>query len=289
MDAMTYSWTDPDKNWEDAKHIVAGIDVGSVDSKAVLLADSELLCYGVSRTGSNSSNSARIALDTAIGDLAITPEKIHFTIGTGYGRANVPFADKVITEISCHARGVNYMVGPTVRTVLDMGGQDCKVIRCNEKGKVIEFLMNDKCAAGTGRGLEIIADYLKMPLTETGDASFNIKDKPPKISNTCVVFARSEFKGLMLKGYPKNALLAGYMESVSDRVLGLIRRLELKKEFVISGGIAKNIGIVKRIEERLGLKALEAKPDPIIAGALGAALFAHDFLMRSESKKNRVG
>jgi benzoyl-CoA reductase subunit A len=174
------------------------------------------------------------------------------------------------------------MAGPSVRTVLDMGGQDCKVIRCDEKGKAVEFLMNDKCAAGTGRGLEVISDILKIPLPEMGAASFNAENKPPQISNTCVVFARSELKAMRMKGYSESELLAAYMDSISDRVIGLIQRLTLEKELAISGGIAKNIGIVKRIEDKLDLKVLEAKPDPIIAGALGAALFARDFLIRKK-------
>jgi benzoyl-CoA reductase subunit A len=210
---------------------------------------------------------------------------MRFTVGTGYGRANVDFANKIITEISCHARGVNNMAGPSVRTVLDMGGQDCKVIRCDEKGKAVEFLMNDKCAAGTGRGLEVISDILKIPLPEMGAASFNVKDKPPQISNTCVVFARSELKAMRMRGYSVSELLAAYMDSISDRVIGLIQRIKLEKELAISGGIAKNIGIVKRIEDKLDLKVLEAKPDPIIAGALGAALFARDFLNRAKGAK----
>jgi bzd-type benzoyl-CoA reductase Q subunit len=277
---LTYSWTNPHQHLTGKENLVAGVDIGSVGSKAVVLADSEILCYSVTRTGSNSADSAQKALDAAIGEIGVKAENIRFFVGTGYGRANVPFANKIITEISCHARGVNHMVGPSVRTVLDMGGQDCKVIRCDERGKAIEFLMNDKCAAGTGRGMEIVADILKIPLSETGAVSLNVKGKPPQISSTCVVFARSELKGMLVKGYPKDELLAGYMDSITDRIIGLIKRLKLEKEFVISGGIAKNIGIVKRIEDRLGLESLEAKPDPIIAGALGAALFARDFLAR---------
>lgn len=282
---LTYTWTNRDKRVNDGEDLVAGVDVGSVGSKAVVLSGSDMLCYGIIRTGSSSVDSARKALEKALSETGIKIDDISFTVGTGYGRANVDFANKIITEISCHARGVNYMAGPSVRTVLDMGGQDCKVIRCDEKGKAIEFLMNDKCAAGTGRGLEVISDILKIPLTEMGAASFDVKDKPPQISNTCVVFARSELKAMRMRGYSDSELLAAYMESISDRVIGLIQRLKLEKELAISGGIAKNIGIVRRIEDKLNLKVLEAKPDPIIAGALGAALFARDFLIREKRTK----
>ena len=279
---LTYTWTNPDIDLHKAEDLVAGVDVGSVGSKAAVLSGSEILCYSIIRTGSNSANSARNALEGALNETGIKIDDMLFTVGTGYGRANVDFANKIITEISCHARGGNYMAGPSVRTVLDMGGQDCKVIRCDEKGKAVEFLMNDKCAAGTGRGLEVISDILKIPLPEMGAASFNAKNKPPQISNTCVVFARSELKAMRMKGYSESELLAAYMDSISDRVIGLIQRLTLEKELAISGGIAKNIGIVKRIEDKLDLKVLEAKPDPIIAGALGAALFARDFLIRKK-------
>jgi benzoyl-CoA reductase subunit A len=282
---LTYTWTNPDKQINEGEDLVAGVDVGSVGSKAVVLSGTDILCYGIIRTGSSSIDSARNALEKALSETGIKIDDMSFTVGTGYGRANVNFANKIITEISCHARGVNYMAGPSVKTVLDMGGQDCKVIRCDEKGKAIEFLMNDKCAAGTGRGLEVISDILKIPLPEMGAASFEVKNKPPQISNTCVVFARSELKAMRMKGYSVSELLAAYMESISDRVIGLIQRLKLEKELAISGGIAKNIGIVKRIEDKLDLKVLEAKPDPVIAGALGAALFARDFLIRQKGMK----
>jgi benzoyl-CoA reductase subunit A len=282
---LAYTWTNPDIRLNEVEDLVAGVDVGSVGSKAVVLSGSEIFCYGIIRTGSSSADSARNALDKALSETSIKIDDMRFTIGTGYGRANVDFANKIITEISCHARGVNYMAGPSVRTVLDMGGQDCKVIRCDEKGKAVEFLMNDKCAAGTGRGLEVISDILKIPLPDMGAASFNVKDKPPQISNTCVVFARSELKAMRMKGYSESELLAAYLDSISDRVIGLIQRIKLEKELAISGGIAKNIGIVKRIEDKLDLKVLEAKPDPIIAGALGAALFARGFLNRVKGTK----
>jgi benzoyl-CoA reductase subunit A len=282
---LTYTWTNPDIHLSEVEDLVAGVDVGSVGSKAAVLSGSEILCYGVIRTGSSSADSARNALDKALSETGIKIDDMRFTVGTGYGRANVAFANKIITEMSCHARGVNHMVGPSVRTVLDMGGQDCKVIRCDEKGKAVEFLMNDKCAAGTGRGLEVISDILKIPLPDMGAASFNVKDKLPQISNTCVVFARSELKAMKMKGYSEGELLAAYMDSISDRVIGLIQRIKLEKELAISGGIAKNIGIVKRIEDKLDLKVLEAKPDPIIAGALGAALFARDFFNRQKGTK----
>ncbi len=153
-----YAWRDENKDWREAEIITAGIDVGSVSSQAVIAVDGEIYAYSNMRTGSDSPESARNALNYALEGTEMPESRIDYCIGTGYGRVNVPMADRSITEIACHARGANFIYGNEVRTVLDVGGQDCKAIRCDEKGKVINFLMNDKCAAGTGRGMEVFAD-----------------------------------------------------------------------------------------------------------------------------------
>jgi len=204
----------------------------------------------------------------------LTLEDIHYVVGTGYGRVNVPFADRAITEIACHGRGANFMYGSTVRTLLDMGGQDCKAIRVDEKGKVQEFLMNDKCAAGTGRGMEVFADLLEIPIEEIGDLSFEIEQEPEPVSSTCVIFAKSEATGLLRQGWPKNDVLAAYCSAMAERVFALLERIGVEKDFAITGGIAKNAGVVRRLTGRMGVEALEPKLDTQIAGALGAALFA---------------
>jgi predicted CoA-substrate-specific enzyme activase len=153
-----YNWHDENIDPKGAETISAGVDVGSVSSQAVVMVDGRLYAYSNMRTGSDSPDSARNAMNWALENTGLTQDDLHYTVGTGYGRVNVPFADRAITEIACHARGGNMMYGSTVRTILDMGGQDCKVILCDEKGKVQNFLMNDKCAAGTGRGMEVFAD-----------------------------------------------------------------------------------------------------------------------------------
>src|SRR4030042_3103356 len=158
-----YNWKSPDLPLNDGQVITAGVDVGSVSTQAVIAVDGNLYAYSSMRTGSDSPDSARKAIEWAMENTELKLEKINFIIGTGYGRINVPFAHKTVTEIACHARGANFMYGPTVRTVLDMGGQDCKAIQCDEKGKVTAFLMNDKCAAGTGRGMEVFAELLSVP------------------------------------------------------------------------------------------------------------------------------
>lgn len=267
-------WTSPDVDWRSAEVIAAGVDVGSVSTQAVVMVDGRLYCYASIRTGSNSPDSARRAMDWALEGTGLGLDRVAYIVGTGYGRVNVPFAQRAITEIACHARGANFMYGPTVRTILDMGGQDCKVIRCDEKGKVVSFLMNDKCAAGTGRGMEVLADLLGVPLEEMGELSLRVEQEPAPVSSTCVVFAKSEAASLLRGGWPKERVIAAYCAAMARRVSVLLERLGVEKDFVITGGIAKNVGVVRRLERELGVKALESRYDTQLAGALGAALFA---------------
>ncbi len=268
-----YNWHDPNECWKNVKMLTAGIDVGSVSTQAVVMADGELCAFSSMRTGSDSPDSARKSMEWALKDTDMKLEQIRYVVGTGYGRVNVPFANRTITGIACHARGANFMYGPTVRTVLDMGGQDCKAIRCDDKGKVSAFLMNDKCAAGTGRGMEVFADLLSVPLQEIGDLSFQVEKEPPPVSSTCVVFAKTEAVGLLRKGWPKNDVLAAYCSAMAHRVYTLLERLGVEGDFGITGGIAKNSGVVKRLEKEMGLTPLTPRYDPQIAGAVGAALF----------------
>jgi benzoyl-CoA reductase subunit A len=273
-------WIDPDKNWRDAKIVTAGIDVGSVSSQAVIVCDGELYGFNSMRTGNNSPDSATNALKGVLDKSGMKQEDIHFVVGTGYGRVNVPFANKAITEIACHARGANYMGGNGVRTILDMGGQDCKAIHCDEKGKVTNFLMNDKCAAGTGRGMEVISDLMQIPIAELGMRSFDVDEEPGAVSSVCVVFAKSEALGLLKAGWTKNKVIAAYCQAMAERVVSLLERIGVEKEFFITGGIAKNPGVVKRIERLLKIEAVKTKYDSQIAGALGAALFGYTLVMK---------
>jgi len=275
-----YNWKSPDIDWKEAKNITVGVDVGSVSSQAVVMTDGELYAYSNMRTGSDSPESAENALKWALEDTGLTLDDIHYAVGTGYGRINVPFADRAITEIACHGRGANYMYGTTVRTILDMGGQDCKVIQVDEKGKVQEFLMNDKCAAGTGRGMEVFADLLEISIEEIGELSFQIDEEPEPVSSTCVIFAKTEATGLLRQGWPKNDVLAAYCSAMAQRVVALIERVGVEKDFAITGGIAKNKGVVDRLTKLLDVEALEPKHDTQIAGALGGALFAQTLAVK---------
>jgi bzd-type benzoyl-CoA reductase Q subunit len=275
-----YRWHDKDKDWRNATLVTAGVDVGSVSSQAVIVVDGELYAFSNMRTGSDSPESARKAMDWALEETGMKLDALGFVVGTGYGRVNVPFSDKAITEIACHARGANYMYGPSVRTVLDMGGQDCKVIRCDQRGKVDAFVMNDKCAAGTGRGMEVFADLLAIPIEEVGELSLDVDEEPQPVSNTCVLFAKSEATGLLREGWPKSKVLAAYCSAMARRVVTLLQQVGIEKEFAITGGIGKNIGVVKRLETEINIKALPAKFDTQIAGALGGALFPQNLLKK---------
>lgn len=274
------NWHDPDIDWKEGEIISAGVDVGSVSSQAVIMVDGKLYAYSNMRTGSDSPMSAQNAMDWALEGTGMTLDDVHYVVGTGYGRVNVPFSQRAITEIACHARGANFMYGPTIKTVLDMGGQDCKAIRVDEKGKVVAFLMNDKCAAGTGRGMEVFADLLGVHITKVGEMSLQVEEEPPTVSSTCVVFAKSEASGLLREGWPKEKVLAAYCLAMAHRVVDLLQRLGVEEDFAITGGIAKNIGVVSRIERELGIKALKPTLDTQIAGALGGALFARALVQK---------
>jgi len=279
------NWANPDMNWKSGEVISAGVDVGSVSSQAVIMVDGELYGYANTRTGYNSPESARTAMNWALeASDGMKLENIHFKVGTGYGRVKVPFADKSITEIACHARGANYMYGPTVRTVMDMGGQDLKAIRCDDRGKVLNFLMNEKCAAGTGRGIEVIADLLEVPIQEVGRRSLEVDEDPQPVSSTCVLFAKSEMMSLLKKGYSVNQALAAYCAAMAYRVYTQINEVGVVEDFVITGGIAKNTGIVRRLEKLLGIESLKTGVDCQLAGAIGAALFGKVLYEKSHKK-----
>jgi len=274
------NWHDPDIDWKEGEIISTGVDVGSVSSQAVIMVDGKLYAYSNMRTGSDSPKSAQNAMDWALEGTGMTQDDVHYVVGTGYGRVNVPFSQRAITEIACHARGANFMYGPTIKTVLDMGGQDCKAIRVDEKGKVVAFLMNDKCAAGTGRGMEVFADLLGVHITKVGEMSLQVEEEPPMVSSTCVVFAKSEASGLLRAGWPKERVLAAYCLAMAHRVVDLLQRLGVEEDFAITGGIGKNIGVVSRVERELGIKALKPTLDTQIAGAIGGALFARALLQK---------
>ncbi len=280
------NWKNPDLDWKAAQYITVGIDVGSVSSQAVIMADGKIYAYGNMRTGSDSPESARNALKFALEATDIPEDRMDYCTGTGYGRVNVPFADRSITEIACHARGANFIYGPQVRTVLDVGGQDIKAIQCDEKGKVTNFLMNDKCAAGTGRGMEVFSDLLGVSINEVGDKSFQYQgEEPEAVAGTCVVYAKSEAMGLLRKGWTQEEVLAAYCKAMADRIYSLVERVGVKPEFAVTGGMAKNRGVMDRLMPMLGMERMKTEWDTQIAGAVGAALFGYALCQRGKGRK----
>ncbi|MCW4017252.1 MAG: acyl-CoA dehydratase activase [Candidatus Bathyarchaeota archaeon] len=277
-----------DKSWSNKDVITAGVDVGSVGSKAAIMIDGDIYAWAVTRTGSNSPDSAKKVMGMVLQDTDLTQDDIRYTVGTGYGRVNVPMANKAITEIACHARGANYIWGPSVRTILDVGGQDIKAIHCDESGRVTSFLLNDKCAAGTGRGMEVFADLLKIPIEEIGKVSLSLDEEPEPVSCTCVAYAKTEAVGLLRKGWSREKVLAAYTRAMAMRMANLVNRVGLEPEFVITGGQSKNMGIVSRVETVLGVKTLpspnwrEGGLDPMLAGAIGAASLGKALYVKSQ-------
>jgi predicted CoA-substrate-specific enzyme activase len=257
--------------------IALGVDIGSLSGKALVLDEDEIRAWEIVPTGPDSVETSTDVTRRALVKAGLALDRVDSVVATGYGRVVVPFARKNVSEISCHARGASWFF-PTARTILDMGGQDCKAIRCDARGKVKDFVMNDKCAAGVGRSMDIMAELLAVPLAELGELSLAGGDGVP-ISSTCVVFARSEVLANLRRGVPRAALLAGACEALASRVQAMLRRVGVEPELVVSGGIAKNVGVVRRLERRLGLSARLCF-EPQIIGALGAALFARELAAR---------
>jgi len=249
-----------------------GIDVGSVSTEVVILGrkDNKIASYVITSTGSNSKEAAKKALDHACKKDNISKDSIKAIVATGYGRINIPFADKNITEISCHARGA-ISTFPDLKTVIDIGGQDSKVIKI-ENGNPIDFLMNDKCAAGTGRFLEVMARALEIDIEHFADI-FIKTNKKVNITSTCTVFAESEIVSLIGQGVDKNKIIKGLIYSIADRITSMVERVGLEEPVCMTGGVAKNLGVVKALEEKLNTK-IYIPDEPQITGALGAAYLA---------------
>ncbi|HUV87267.1 MAG TPA: acyl-CoA dehydratase activase [bacterium] len=249
----------------------AGIDVGSLATKCVVVNDDGRAAANAALpTGVAGAAAARKAFDEALAGVGISAGEVARVVGTGYGRARVPFADRAVTEIMCHARGAFEHVGASV-TVVDVGGQDVKAIRVNDRGGVAEFAMNDRCAAGTGRFLEIMARALEMDLAELAGIDAGRPDAA-KVNNMCTVFAESEVVGLLHEGVEPAAIGAGILRAVAERVSSLASRLGGSR-YVLSGGVALNRGFALALAVALR-RDVDVLPDPQFVGALGAALLA---------------
>jgi (R)-2-hydroxyacyl-CoA dehydratese activating ATPase len=250
----------------------AGIDVGSLSSDAVIIDDAgQIVGSSITETGAHSTKAAQRALDLALAQAGIAAGDLAFTVATGYGRVSVPAADKTVTEISCHGVGA-FELFPNTRTVIDIGGQDSKAISLNAEGKVVDFVMNDKCAAGTGRFLEVMAEKLDSSLGELGGLSL-AADGEVSISSVCTVFAESEVVSLVARNHPRDQIVKGLHRAIVNRVAAMVGGLGVIEAVTMSGGVAKNLGVVALMEERLGVK-IQVPPEPQIVGAYGAALLA---------------
>jgi predicted CoA-substrate-specific enzyme activase len=259
----------------------AGVDVGSTQTKAIIVNEArEIVGRSLIDTGANVVAAAENAYNEALKNSNIQEEEVEYVIGTGYGRYRVTFGNTQVTEISCHARGASHMF-PNTKTVLDMGGQDTKAIRVNPRGEVLDFCMNDKCAAGTGRFLGAAAAALDIPLSELGNVAMQ-SERPVKISTTCTVFAESEVLSWLGKGKKIEDILWGVHLSIASRSVGLLRRVGIEEELTFTGGVTKNAGVIKALEQAIGFK-LNISPDSHYIGALGAALFALDHIVASRA------
>ncbi len=255
----------------------AGVDVGSTQTKAIILDEERrIVSRALIDTGANVMLAAENAYVAALQNGNIREEEVEYVVGTGYGRYKVTFGDTQITEISCHGRGAVHMF-PGTRTVVDMGGQDTKAIRVNPNGEIIDFCMNDKCAAGTGRFLGAAASALEIPLSDLGPTALRA-EKVVKISTTCTVFAESEVVSWLGKGKKIEDILLGVHQSIASRSLGLMRRVGVEPEVTFTGGVARNIGMVTALNEMLGF-AVNVGEDSHYMGALGAALFAMERIL----------
>lgn len=251
--------------------LCAGIDAGSNTIKAVILGDTGVLSYHVVKTGAGGDEQALRCLEEVCAKARIGRDEIACIYGTGCGREYISFAEGRKSEIICHGAGVHWVL-PDVRTVIDIGGQDSKGIRLNERGEVENFNMNDKCAAGTGRFLETMANALQVPLEELGEYALRAPEAV-RVSSTCTVFAETEVVSHVAQGKKRDEILLGVCQSIVHRIAAMVRSIGIKPPVAMTGGVAKNPAVVKLMEDRLSL-SLFLPPEPQITGALGAALIA---------------
>lgn len=251
--------------------IVAGVDIGAATAKAVILNNNSVLASSVIPTGFSVAGAGEAVITEALKKAGLTRNDMGYIVSTGYGRRAVSSANKVLPEIICHAAGVSWLI-PEARTIIDIGGQDSKVIGLDEQGNVTNFVMNDKCAAGTGRFLEVMAGVLGLDISEMGSVSLR-SENPCQIGSTCTVFAESEMVSLRAEGKSREDIIAGIHKGLARRVAIMGAPVSFRKEVVFTGGVAKNVGIKKALEDEIGLEILIPQ-EPQVIGALGAALLA---------------
>jgi predicted CoA-substrate-specific enzyme activase len=256
----------------------AGVDIGSTMTKVVIINEQdEILSQVIGPTGAEHRRLASKVMAEALAQAGLPFGQVSYVVATGYGRFNVPFADRQISELSCHAKGVSSLF-PSVKTAIDIGGQDAKGLKIKD-GNLVDFVMNDKCAAGTGRFLEVIAAALGIKVEELGDLSLKSTGKVT-ISNTCTIFARQEVVARLSEGVRLEDIVAGLHNAIANRVGGMARKLKIEPDVILTGGVAKNIGVVKAMEENLGQKVFVPE-EPLLTGAVGAAMLGKDLALKA--------
>jgi predicted CoA-substrate-specific enzyme activase len=262
---------------------VAGCDVGSLTSKAVILNDTKILASAIIRSKSRPEESARDVMEMALSEASLSFNDIKYCVSTGYGRDKIAFANEAISEISCHGRGALWLM-PGVQVIIDIGGQDCKAIKLDKDGKLIKFMTNDKCAAGTGRFLEVMAKHLGIRLEELGEFSAQSKNSL-NLAAACTVWAQAEVIHHFNDGKSIPDICAAVNQAMAKRVAIIVHSLGIERNVCISGGVAKNVGVVKYLENLLGVKIKKIpKIDPQVVGALGAAVFARERVIRGQQQ-----
>jgi predicted CoA-substrate-specific enzyme activase len=266
--------------------IVAGCDVGSLTSKAVVLNDRRILGQAIIESGFRPEESAEEVMERALSSAGLVMKDIGFSIGTGYGRERIPFVGKAVSEIACHARGAQFLM-PTARTVVDIGGQDCKAIKLDAHGAVVKFFTNDKCAAGTGRFLEVMAKILGISLDEMGVLSKQARS-PLQLASTCTVWAQAEVIHHLNAKKSKADIASAVNQAMAGRVAILARSVGIEKDVCMTGGVAKNAGVVSALERQLNVNIRRLRIDPQLVGALGAAVFAREKAEGASNDRRRL-
>jgi (R)-2-hydroxyacyl-CoA dehydratese activating ATPase len=254
--------------------IAAGCDVGSLTAKAVILNDRRGISHAVIPSSSNPEKSANEVMGMVLGSAGLKLGDIGFCVGTGYGRERIPFVSKAVSEITCHAKGAHWLL-PGARTIIDVGGQDCKAILLDASGNIVKFITNDKCASGTGRFLEVMAKLLGLSLENLGRISGQAKNTVT-LAATCTAWAQAEIVMHVNAGAPKSDLAAGINQAMAARVAILAKAVGVQKDVCMTGGVAKNTGVLEAMEKQLGVPIRRLRVDPQIVGALGAAVLAKE-------------
>ena len=262
-----------------------GVDIGSTMTKVVVVDDAgDTRAHVIGPTGAEHRRLANRVMEHALEEARIPFSQVEFVVATGYGRFNVPFADREMTELTCHARGV-FSQFPGVRTVIDIGGQDAKGLKLKD-GKLVDFVMNDKCAAGTGRFLEVIADTFGISFRDLGEMSLRAHGAV-SISSTCTVFAQQEVVSRLSEGVPVEDILAGLNDAIADRTAGMVRRLKVEPDVVFTGGVAMNPGVVRALGKKLGCE-VRVPEQPLLSGALGAALLGREHVLQRVARNEPI-